>query len=629
MTTQLSLDKSTPPPTKSKLPKIIAVAAVILIAVGLGAYFYVGSRADKEALDTFSFLMDKTIGPGRWTTGQVSYTLSSNLMTASEVTIKLDHLDAAFTEPVTIETVEIKNGLKQPELDALLALADWRNQADRHIADKVTFKGVTWKHNFESELFDSSIALITLEGLDLVASGADNSPGVLGFLKSSRIQRLLAENLTFSSTSIKQDGFFSIAASKIEETDLRLSPDDPPFDGLAGLLFNINSTRSSVTGLTSKLKMEEEFINLSLGEQVLSGAKNLSFEAINFNDLTLTSNLKLTTEDEKYLELKMKFNQLNMYDVDFLPFLKKFEPILTAEDSSSIEESFEEIYVLTDLLTLPYSLGKSDGQGLSVTISDQIMLSMDKATFIGPVKAGEIPPSLRYSVTDLKIELPTKANGTFTDDLYNFGQTFGQSTFVINYDAQSTYEPTSGTLTLTGKPGLKINDLVTFSGDLTLTGLTQEIVDQMSEIPISRIEEVLTLPIEKVSLTHTRFEIIDESLTNKILGYYAKSTGESPEAIRMLAATGVESLAETLFNRVENAAELGSNLADFITEPKRIIAEINPNPALNIVTAMEAPSPADFQNSLNATLTINDLQPLVLKFINPASINLNDELSDE
>ncbi|MDR2443919.1 MAG: hypothetical protein LBE31_10425 [Deltaproteobacteria bacterium] len=622
----------------SKLGKIIAVVVVVIAIAALGSYFYAKNTANKKAIDTFSLLMDKTVGPGDWEVGDISYQLTDDTLVATKLSIVLSSFDAEITKPLLIDTVEIKNGLEYQELESLLALKDWRSQGDLHLADSVTLKGVSLNQQSDDTLFDGKIALFAVDGLDLVAAGADNSPSILGFLKSGRLQRVLIENLVATATPTKGDKGeqFTLSLSKLENADMRIGQNVESLDDVLALVksFSMSSSVQNNMGLT--FTTTDEKMEIVVGEQRATGVKSFAYETINVKDVILNVNLMLT--DKSKINITSKLDQFNIYDSDFTPLIDKFlQSVIEAaatvptNPDNTIEDLINRMYYVSDLVTLPYSIGRADLTGFTFNIDDQITAAIATIHYTGPAIAGQIAPSQRYALDGFKLDFPNKPPKTAAfNPIYDFTRDFGQSTFILNYDYQSSYDRTAGDLSITGSPGFKVENLITINGDLRLTGLTDELLAQMSETLMINFEDLLDFPdVYDLGITHFRLEIIDQSLLDKIIGYYAKTKSMDPDSVRLLATFGVQTAASYVSNRLQNSFDLANALTTFIETPKSLTIEITPSLPLSARNADQAPTTSELFNSLNATITVNGEAPLALKFVEPQATDTDYDDSSE
>jgi hypothetical protein len=273
---------------------------------------------------------------------------------------------------------------------------------------------------------------------------------------------------------------------------------------------------------------------------------------------------------------------------------------------------------VSDIFTLPYSLGEALARDLRVTVNSSLTVSMALATFEGPAQAGAIPPSQSWGLVGLRVDLPESATGTSMDKAFEFGRDFGQRSFTLGYDVKAAYQAETGTLDYVGAPAPGVDDLFTLNVEMGLTGLTPELVSAMAAIPVVEGENVWFAPgFMDLGLTRLRLELKDASLVDKILSLSAARQNQDREILRTLAAVSAASTLAFADNRLENSAALGELASQFILKPGSLVIELAPVQPLSPASALGAASQSELLNSLNATVAVNGQSPLTLKFIDP------------
>ena len=600
--------------------RIIAILAIVALAAGIISWRVAAQRANDEARAAFGLLMDRLAGPGRWTAKTVTYSSSKKSMTAKSLALDVRDDSHGVSAPVTIEEIEIVNGLRRDELESLLSVSDWRGQPDKHLADLVAVRGAKVVIDDKKELTTITLGEIGWSGIDLVAAGPETEEGALGLLKSARVQKawLAGVNLTVAGPAQEQ---VKATLEKIESTDLRLSPEMSALSPAWRLLADFSQGSLILTGFELNVAHPDgsETLKLTAGEQSQKGAGRLKYDSVDYKDLGLSLNIRLDPGADAVTKVEASAGELHFKDVDVNPLVEKFyRQIRFSDPSEGLEERLSKLSTVADLVALPYSLGEALVRDVSINVNDALAVSLALATYTGPAEAGVIAPSQSWGLVGLKVDLPTSETGTDLDKAFKFGQEFGQSSFTLGYDVKSTYQAETGALEYIGAPALGIDDLASINIEAGFAGLTPELVRSMASVPLVEAHNAWFLPgFVDVGISRFRLEIKDSSLVDKILALYGAKMGQDKEVVRTLAAISAAAYLGFAEGSLENAAALGQLASEFILHPGKLSVEISPVAPLSASSAYGADSQVELLNSLNAVVTVNSEPPLALKFIEP------------
>ncbi|MDR2455336.1 MAG: hypothetical protein LBE49_01910 [Deltaproteobacteria bacterium] len=625
---QVSLDKSqdSPKPGKSGSGRVFAIAALVVVAIALIAFFLVGRSADREARGTFETLMNALAGPGNWTSEKISYSLTSKAMIASNVTVDLKSFDPSLDQPLKIASVEIKNGLSRAELQALLALPDWRTQNEKSLADSVKLTGVSIDNQDEASVVTLSAKELLFEGLSLSAAGSENAPGPLGFVKSGAVKRLLSSSLSLSVNGA-DTSTLSISLEKVDSHGLSYLSDLSDlasFYQLATML-SIESQIFSNLSVNFRDRTGKNTLKAAMAEQTRGPAGDLRYDSVVSKGMSLDFALILEDDSDTVTNFASSIEEATFTDVDVKPLLEKiFRSIELTGDASpdAFESAMERFTTLADLFTLSYSLGTAEAKNVKMSLDSSVLLSVDSCAYTGPSIAGVIPPKQSWSFSGLRISLPqTEPDIAYLKKIFAFGRDFEQTEFVLNNLVSTAYDPATGSLVYTGRPAVEGDNLAVINLDIGFANLTPDLVEAMNSIPMVEAENVLFLPgFADFGLSKLRLEITDDALIDKIIGYAAKKNGQNKEVMRTTVAVTAPILLGLAENRVGNTAEIGQLVSEFIVDPNLLVIDLSPTEPLSMTSILRSQTQSELLNSLNATITVNDNSPLLIEFIEPPAL---------
>jgi hypothetical protein len=608
--------------TKKSSPVLIIVLIIVLVlaAAGVGGYFFFGSKYKTEAINSFTFFMDHAFGQDGWRAAGYDFSLTGKTLTADKVTINPSKLDLSAKGEVVFGSIEIVNGLLKDDLSNLLKLKDWQSQPDTHLADRVTMKALSIKEPEES---GSETVLttdeITLTGLDLVSAPANNGTGLLSFIKSSRLGKLVINNVNIN--GIKDGNKLALHLGKVEDTDLRLGQNLESLDDPIALLTSYSVKESILEDLSFEFaeNSDKGSIIFKIKQHALSNVSKLSIGQYSLKDVLF----ELFSTEIGY-PVKFSMAELTINNIDLLPLVDRFTEALNnfnaneEEDSSeSLYKLYSKLYRISDFFAMPYSF---EGATLSEAFFsiDTLAMSFNKVDVHGPFEANKIPPSSSFSLQGFNVTLPDNVNHPKFGEIAQFAQDFGQKEFSLSYNIQSSYDPKTGTLTYNYSPLAKADNLATININFTITNLTTNMAERMAKIPMDETEKLLEDPeISNLGLSHLKIEVIDQSLTNKLIKFLAIKNSQDPEIFRQSIELYLEFQFEQLLaENLETSALISTALLNFVKKPETIAIELAPSQPLSMSSSLadNFDIPTIF-NSLNGTLTVNSALPVPIKFL--------------
>ncbi|MDR1111902.1 MAG: hypothetical protein LBP92_14710, partial [Deltaproteobacteria bacterium] len=599
----------------SSLRILIPAIVVILAIAAVAGYFFFSSRVKVQAIDSFTFLMDKTFGQSKWTAEGYDFALASRSLSARNVKLDPGRLDLPSGSLAVIGSVDIVNGSLKEQLSQLLALVDWREQPDTHLADSLTLRDIKIQTAPDGKAtVVLSVKEVSLSGMDLVAADKTNSPGALGFIKSSRLGGLSINGLNLE-TMDDGSGSMTLRIEKVQNTDFRLGQDVESLDDILGLIGSFSLKEAILEGLSVKYeKSSGNSWSFRLGRQHMVNAGRFKYDLYNISDLEAN----VASIDDR-LAIKVSLADLTLDKIDFFPLVQRItsnlEELLSGLDPY---EAYSKVYRLSDLVAMPYSFDSIGMSKLAMDINGEISFSLDNAQVKGPFVANQVPLSSLFTAEGLNFTIPTETDNRDFAKIAEFAREFGQNSFDLRYSVSSSYDPSTGTLKQQLSPFIGADKLITMNLGLSLSGLSPELVEDMSLLPITQAESLLLNPeFMGLGLGLFRLEIIDDSLTDRVLGILARQTGQSlPEYRQLVMAQIVDGLGPELSKSIEEGQRIADALAGFIAKPQSLVLEVSPSPALSLASATDmGMDETSIINSLNGLLTVNSQDPIPLRFV--------------
>ncbi|MDR0356009.1 MAG: hypothetical protein LBJ64_09815 [Deltaproteobacteria bacterium] len=633
-------EKKPAPASKSKAVLIIPIIVVVLGLAGYLGYNSYTSQKKEQAVASFIFLMDKIFGQDKWSAESYDFSLSEKTLTANKVSVKPETPESS-TDSGSIEAsqIEIENGLLIDDLTALFAKTDWRSEPDTHLANRLTLRKIDFKAKLGDDDYNLLVDELNVTGLDLVAAGADNPAGLLGFLKSGRIGAVALSALSFQGNMKNWPVDFKIG--QIDNTDIRIDPKlanlDNPFEAFTSVTMAQN--RLSDISFSTKSPSEPLTAEAKVG---LMDVQNKGYLTVGLFKL---ENANLNIVDNDY-DLKIFAEDFSIDKLDVNQLVERLRSIFDKAEAESgpipdedkLAEGLAEFNRFSDIFTFPYSFDKAELRNLGFSLNDfKVNFASGKA--VGPVEAGKVASLLTYELDGVTVELPTNVDKPLMFELNsmsNFARDFGQNKFVVSYQLTNAYDENEGTYKSTAAPLLKVEELGALSGEIAFSGLTPAFVQQLSEIPMDSRDSFLKLlgtDFTTFALTHLRLQFEDNSFIQKLALYLAARNETDAVSYRAnMPNDGQMYMAVALgMARINEAEQIAEAFGDFLAEPQSIAVEVTPSPPLSFMSAIGMADVAAIVESLNATVTVNGQQSIPITYSPPPPLldNFDDDDLEE
>jgi hypothetical protein len=632
---QIQLEKKSSPALK-----LIPIVLVVLVLASVGGYFFFKKKYEEKAINSFSIFMNHCFEPDGWKAESYDFSFSDKKLTANNVTLNPAKLDLPSSSSVKIANVEIVNSLLGDDLTNLLNLTSWQSKTDTHLADQVTLNKteISVKEvNFEAT---GKIDQINFSGLDLVAA-VDDSTGPLSFIKNARMGLITTDNIQ---VDVKQaDSSFNFHITRVETSDYRMAQNVKSLDDIIGLIGSYKVKESTLQDLSFKYEntKKEDLVNFKLGHQELKDVDDFKFNYLNWKDFAFEIQNK-----ELGLPLTASFADFTVDKLDFKPFIDRLtevtEKITSGEtqinDIDSVYSAYSKLYRLSDIFAMPYSFNEISLSQAKAAFSDVVMVGLDFVQVKGPFVANQVAPSSSFVLNGLHIKLPEQTDQPKLQEIAQFVKDFGQNSFDLSYNINNSYDPNTGSLKHSYKPMILADNLVTLNVDFALANLTPSLVAKMNAVALDETENLLFEPeLQVLGLSSIRLEIIDNSLTDKIIKYIALKDGSEFELTKSEIIASIGLLEQNLAEHFETSHELASGLSTFIEKPGSLVLEIAAEEPLSMAFCLskgfDGPT---IVNSLNGTLTVNNQEalPIIMHPTKPAGaqeepdFNFDDDESE-
>lgn len=645
----------------------------------LSAALFIGcGTSSKDAYESFSLIMNKLVGEGKWSDKGHEDKLKDGALIVNGLTVTLppvvlpEGLKAAMAEAsgqdvsniedqprtMTFAKVEIKNIVDKKSMAGLAALTDWRGQKALKLADQIILKAVTQQVPFVGDLMESSIEEVNISSPALAASASDAPDGLPGFLKAFSLSKFSYKNfkMTGLNQNMKMDAAIAeIAAEKVAfdgEPFKALDVFDP--SGMSSIGAAMSCQSASLKNFTMTMEgvdsdSQGDFrLHMGVDSITQKGAagmgkvEDLALSGLKYEIIVKEKNKK--DEEDQMPPISFTLASLNMKGFDMSLYLKKLAPLFTAiaTNPDSANEVMSQIQTLGDLFVSPVSIDELQMNNLALTVGDMFSLKMAEAGLTGPYTAGQIAPSHKSYLKGLEVILPedAKFNKGSTKDLYEFGQQFGMTRFAVEGESEGSYNPETGLLS-SQTTRLAVKDLFELSGGAEFGGLTKERVDTLNNTTLSMALMAMLMAPDQVlgdlSFNKLNMKLDDKGITNRILAYTAnQASGEnesskvSVEDMRKMTIATIKTVMDIRGREIlANPEVLAQALADFYTEPQSLELRLDAQPVLSFKSAMSAGGDINkVLDTLNISVSANGKSSPPLKFAIDSAASLSGSPDD-
>ena len=620
---------------KSKTPLII-LALVLLAAAAPVPPLLAPGGLDQA----FTLALDRLAGPGRWSARRLE--AQSDLLTVEGLSINLppslsEAASGVSPSVLTIERLSLKSGLTKRQAKKILTAGHWKNQPETLLAENLRLVGLRHQATRPEGRYEAQAVEMTADQARLGPGGPNATAGPAGFLKALRLGAFGYKELRITLKGREAEAASSVQTltAKGLEFGGPLDPELVKLD-LSGLLI-------SLAGLSAEnLKAEGLALSFTGQAQELPITVSLTLDSLEETDLrALKAVGSLQMRGLKgelsgrggmdNLKATLALDALRLSGLEISDYPRQ---ALTAAAASKkrLRGEAEKTLNLAGFFASPLSLAEASLSGLEFDLTGLVRLKLAESRITGPFKTGEIPPRQKSSLQGLDIILFEDLTQTISG-LANLVRwqgwdilvrDFGLNRFVWNLEAESVYDPQTGSL-LKRINELRCQDLFGLTAGLEWGGLTPERLEKLKTTPLSAVFKALKDPdlLGGASLKTFNLQYTDQGLTERILQLAENLNGQrlTGEALREKVVKEFELGMRTDGPKnLKNIEALIRPLAAFLQSPQSLELSLKSEPPPRF-SALLGAAPAEAEAMLNAlhiTVSANGQAGEPLEFTLPA-----------
>lgn len=604
------------------------------LAITLFTAFLVTGCGGEGPYESFSLAMDNLAGEGQWSDKGHSTGFFGGVLTVEGVVVKSE------VGNLEIATVELKKPLEKEKLQAVIQATDWKEQKETTIAEGLILKGVKRVTKNGEIGYDE----LNLEGLALAAADANAISGPAGFLKATRVAKAGYKNfkmkvsgdtaLDFLSAQMNANGL-SFDAEPLAGLDII----DP--SGMATVFSSFSAKNLSFKDMTLDIARNEASgkpgaMKFALGGLEQKGLRGpfRAADALALTNLTFSFEIGEGGPPATFSLASMNFNEIDVSD-----YQNTVMPVILAaySEGGNLDDAVNGAQTFADFFVSSASLKDGSVKGLDFKIGNIVSMKLAEATITGPMTAGTVSPRQATAVTGLEIILPQSPEGLGEDalELYQFGQDFGLSTFVMDIVSEGSYDAATGRLT-SNTSKISLRELMDMSLAINMGGLTAERLEALKGVTLDNALIALMDPVGvfgALSIENIDLTLNNQGLVERIYAYAGKTklNGAPVENVKDMAAGAVTiGLAAQGSMYLANPEGLSTSLSTFLKDPKSLKITLRADPPLSFAAAQEFSGDQNaLLNSLNLSVAANgeaDVQPLRFNIpLAPADLSQMDD----
>ncbi len=608
---------------KSRTAVIALAVAVVLIAA---IVFFGRVSGASEAYESFSLAMDHLAGQGKWSAASHDIEPFESTLVVKDLSFPWPPRSPQDSgQRLTIKTLKIRDGLSKAELKKVLAQSSWQNQKEVQLAEGLIIEDLSGVAGDKPMI---TVKEIKMEKPSLAEAGADNPEGALGFVKALRFKDLSWKDLAITRYSGEVIGDIKSRVGRLEDLSwagelnpelLKINP-----SGRLALAAALHSRSALVEDIFVGMKSGEKGPFSALSLKKLKGENLAGWERLGFLELA-DGFLEMDLADGTP-PLALGHESLQIKGLGLKELLDKCLPLAleAAKSPQRAAELYLNFLTLGSLFTPTLTIEEFKLKGFGGQMGP-LWLKLSKAEFLG-YEAGKLSPRQFCLLEGLELSLPTEAQSVQGSEcltaFYEFGRDFGQTHFKLDSSAETNYEADSGRW----KRRLhtfELKDLGSFSGYLDLGGLTAERLAALNKIAVANSYLALLMPeqiLGQLSLNEFDLRFLDEGLTEKIMGYIAKTEFNSDDGniVRQALLNDIKLQSQQKGNMyLVNPDDLAKPLTEFFSNPGTMELLIRPEPALSLQSIEQTAPDGNINrllDSLNISLSANGLTYDQLRF---------------
>jgi hypothetical protein len=617
------------PVKKRKSKKILLIVLILLLLLGggyLGGSYFLG----RSAWNSFAAVLDHAFGKDNWKAEGSGYSLMSRTFTVKGLNVSLPERAEPWENPkggyeISLGSLSMKGVAS--DAASLLEKESWAGGSGVKLAGKIDLSELSVQKTLRNLKSTYRAESLSVSDLSLASGPNDLPSGLPGYLKSLVLGELTAINFSRvkdpspDATDTLSLGFEKLTLIRpVQGQDLK-----NPYDPL-DVFLNLTADELRLNGLSlGASTLGAEYLNLNLDELRMTGlaqrAKCASF---------LNRNLGMLVSDPSDANRKVSFSigRVEMHGADLSLPLDRIKWVIDRVSTDyyfpSPERIFEDFLRISDMATIPVSLSSAKISDLKLEAGQNGGFSISEINLTGPFERSVLPTGT-IVVSEITVE-PTSVPGPDGRPLSlyrNFLNHIGENSFVMDLSLAFNSDPAKGSLKV-NLSQLNIRNLGSFSGALSISGLTQNLINAMAQLSARYVNNLsFGDGLNNTGLDSLSLVFKDDSLTSKFISFSASLNNlSSPDMIAVFKSRISDAIISKTGSYLDSASDLSDLAGDFISSPDVLSFSLSPSrPFTHALIETYQNDKAGLYNHLNMTATANELPPVVFAFnenINPA-----------
>ncbi|MDR2459739.1 MAG: hypothetical protein LBE38_03000 [Deltaproteobacteria bacterium] len=591
-----------------KKPFALTFIAAILAAT----VFFACSDAKKDDnyYHSFTLLMDKLF-EGRANWSDSGHLTSGNTLTVTgfKGTLPLSQfpreleglwgndpastnaLTKALSAPIEIAEITVTDILELEEMSQIMGKPNWTGQEDKQIFGNFTLKGLRQTITFDDN--DSMLIRLeeaSLEGLTLKALTGEIIEGSAGFIDKIYVKNAshkdfsIESRFDFSSELETLEINFSIASS--ETRDLSFAGPVGQDKTLLNILLQETASYAKTEGLKFFVSTNNNSLTMTMASYESTGVKGIGNSE---SSTILDYVIDITIKDDEIPDIHLALAQASTKGLNLTPAIDLYKEAMNVFQERGDPEVFSELVTYASIFVYPYDLDSVTAKGVELKLGNGWSSKMDLFDFQGPIKARKLSSSTTKA-SGVTFDFTTEMNWPYYENTVAILDFLGMTNVTIDVDLQTQYSPEDDTTTYIVHD-LSFRDYVKISGNLTFSGLNQQLIDALNTFPLNSnnptylmlfVPQVAALGIADYNLT-----IENQSLFAKVLDIYARDQGGTPDKyvglLKELFSTAKESFSEDMSHINPLVYD---TLVAFIDDPRKLSFKMTPDFPLSFETVL-------------------------------------------
>jgi hypothetical protein len=535
-----------------------------------------------------------------------------------------------------IVKIEIKGGLSEVDLGALLTLTDWKSPTAKKIFDKLGLNLITVNIADKVMTIDLVVESIAFGEFTLNKAEDEADTGIASFVKHASLESANLKNFKSFHRLISNPTLYQTTA--IEKINI----ENPQLDEQLVHLTNIPEVFLNLS--SSNIDVANFWVNLTFNREEIF---KVGFGRVKFDNLAtpgLTDKLQIAKlqykefvefRDEETQEL-VSFNiaasleELQANKLDMFNLLNRakliVESLQTDYYTPSITRVLSDLFRTSDVFTLPVGLTDATFSGFKLVNTTEYIFSIDKINLNGPFVANVLPEKGTIIVDGVKLSFPENLeDGQISLHLFERFRQFAKiPEYTVNFELNLNCVPAEGNFQAT-LSSFVLEQLASFSGIIDLGGLTEEKIQYLTGLQTEPfMEKIGDLYFRRLAINY-----VDNSLVNKIFEFNHQELDVPISDLKDTINRSFENWLTT-FENLESTSDIATGFSRFIQTPTSITFDLSPETPVSFNAKGFLADESVFYNSLNMTLRFNQggLYPIKFKVSDAEAIETGPDDSD-